>query len=165
MPSGRILAVDDQPYFRSFIQELLREDGYEVRTAASAAEAYHALEHDDFDAVLTDVVLPDVEGIEFVRALRDQHPEVTTVVLASVGDVKTAVDCMKEGAGDYLLKPIERGALQHTLESLFARRRLEAEHHRLMQENLDYMGELSLYERAMGLFSTLSLEPLAERIV
>ncbi|HKJ24164.1 MAG TPA: response regulator, partial [Myxococcota bacterium] len=150
MPSGRILAVDDQPYFRSFIQELLGEDGYDVRTAASAAEAQHALEKEVFDVVLTDVVLPDVQGTDFVRTLADRHPEVGIVVLASVGGVKTAVDCMKEGAADYLLKPIERGALQHTLDSLFARRRLEVEHNRLMQENLDYMGELSLYERAMG---------------
>jgi len=165
VPSGRILAVDDQPYFRSFIEDLLREDGYEVRTVASAAEAYHALEHEVFDAVLTDAVLSDVGGPDFVRALRDRHAGVATIVLASVGDVKMAVDCMKEGAADYLLKLIEQGALRHTLENLFARRRLEAEHHRLMQENLDYMGELSLYERAMGLFSTLSLEPLAERIV
>jgi diguanylate cyclase (GGDEF)-like protein len=165
VPSGRILAVDDQPYFRSFIQELLGEDGYDVRTAASAAEAHHALETEVFDAVLTDVVLPDVGGTDFVRAVRERQPELAIVVLASVGDVKTAVECMKEGAADYLLKPIERAALQHTLESLFARRRLEVEHHRLMQENLDYMGELSLYERAMGLFATLSLEPLAERVV
>jgi diguanylate cyclase (GGDEF)-like protein len=165
VPSGRILAVDDQPYFRSFIQELLSEDGYEVRTAASAAEAHHALETEVFDAVLTDVVLPDVGGTDFVRAVRERQPDVAIVVLASVGDVKTAVECMKEGAVDYLLKPIERAALQHTLESLFDRRRLEVEHHRLMQENLDYMGELSLYERAMGLFATLSLEPLAERVV
>jgi diguanylate cyclase (GGDEF)-like protein len=165
VPSGRILAVDDQPYFRSFIQELLGEDGYEVQTAASAEEAHHALERGVFDVVLTDVVLPDTEGTDFVRALRDRHPDVAIVVLASVGDVKTAVECMKEGAVDYQLKPIERGALQHTLVRLFEGRRLEVEHHRLMQENLDYMGELSLYERAMGLFATLSLEPLSERIV
>lgn len=165
MPSGRILAVDDQPYFRSFIQELLGQDGYEVRTAASAEEAHRALEREVYDVVLTDVVLPDAEGTDFVRALRDRYPDVAIVVLASGGDVKTAVECMKEGALDYQHKPIERGALQHTLERLFESRRLEFEHHRLMQENLDYMGELSLYERAMGLFATLSLEPLAERIV
>ena len=165
MPSGRILAVDDQPYFRTFIEEVLGEEGYDVRTAGSAAEAYQALDREVFDVVLTDVVLPDCAGTELVRALRDRHPDVAVVVLASVGDVKNAVECMKEGAADYQLKPIERSALQHTLESLFARRRLELEHHRLMQENLDYMGELSLYERAMGLFATLSLEPLAERIV
>ncbi len=165
MPSGRILAVDDQPYFRAFIEELLGEDGYEVRTAGSAAEARRALERENFDVVLTDVLLPDADGTDFVRALRDGYPDLGIVVLASGGDVKTAVECMKQGALDYQLKPIERGALQHTLERLFERRRLENEHHRLMQENLDYMGELSLYERAMGLFATLSLEPLAERIV
>lgn len=165
MPSGRILAVDDQAYFRSFIQELLGEEGYDVQTAASAEEAHRALEREVYDVVLTDVVLPDAEGTDFVRALRDRYPDVATVVLTSVGDVKTAVACMREGAIDYQLKPIERGALQHTLERLFESRRLEVEHHRLMQENLDYMGELSLYERAMGLFATLSLEPLAERIV
>jgi len=165
VPSGRILAVDHQPYFRSFIQELMGAEGYEVRTAASAEEARHVLEREIFDAVLTDVVLPDGDGAAFVRELRECHPDVEILVLASVGDVKTAVACMKEGAADYLLKPIERGVLQHTLDSLFQRRRLELEHNRLMQENLDYMGELSLYERAMGLFSTLALEPLGERIV
>ena len=165
MPSGRILAVDDQPYFRSFIQELLGEQGYEVRTAASAEEARHALERELLDVVLTDVELPDTDGGAFVREVRERHPDVEIVVLASSSDVKTAVGCMKDGAADYLLKPIERDALRHTLDSLFERRRLELEHHRLMQENLDYMGELSLYERGMGLFATLSLEPLAERIV
>jgi GAF domain-containing protein len=72
---------------------------------------------------------------------------------------------MKLGANDYLLKPIDRGELLRALEGVLQRRRIRDEHARLMAENLEFMRIFSLYERALGLHSTLSLEPLADRIV
>ena len=86
-------------------------------------------------------------------------------MVTSVGDVKTAVEAMKLGATDYLLKPIDRSALLRALEGILQRRRMREEHARLMAENLEFMGVFSLYERALGLHATLSLEPLADRIV
>lgn len=163
MPKARVLAVDDQLYFRTFLEGLLAEEGYEVETAADGVEALHALERDCFDLVITDLVMPEMDGGELVKRIKERWPDQAVVIVSGVGDVQTAVDAMKYGATEYLLKPIERSTLARTLEQILNARRLHRESEKLMQENLEYMGALSLYERAVGLFATLSLQPLAER--
>jgi FixJ family two-component response regulator/GGDEF domain-containing protein len=165
MPRARILAVDDQLYFRVFLEDLLTQEGYEVCTASGGEEALHLFERGDFDVVLTDLVMPGLDGTQLVQRVKALRPEQEVVVITSVGDVKTAVEAMKLGATDYLLKPIDRTVLARALEDILQRRRLREEHARLMAENLEFMGEFSLYERGLGLFATLSLEALADRIV
>ena len=108
MPKARVLAVDDQLYFRTFLEGLLAEEGYHVETAAGGAEALHALERDRFDVVITDLVMPGMDGSELVRTVKERWPEQDVIVVSGVGDVQTAVGAMKYGATDYLLKPIER---------------------------------------------------------
>ena len=165
MPKARVLAVDDQRYFLELIEGLLTDEGYEVVTASSGEEALHVLEREDFDVVITDLVMPGIDGTELVQRIKQSLPDQEIVMVTGVVDVKAAVAAMKEGATDYILKPFDRKALSTSLEKILKRRRLHDEHARLMAENLEYMGVLSLYERAASLFSTLSLEPLAERLV
>ncbi|HBZ69119.1 MAG TPA: hypothetical protein DEP35_04975, partial [Deltaproteobacteria bacterium] len=165
MAKARILAVDDQLYFRSFMEDLLTQEGYEVVTASTGEEALERLERERFEVVVTDLVMPGMDGSVLVQRIKERVPDQEIVVVTGVGDVKTAVEAMKLGATDYQLKPIDRLSLCRSLEGLLQRRRLREEHARLMAENLEYMGVLSLFERAMGLFSTLALEPLCERIV
>jgi len=165
MPKARVLAVDDQRYFRELIEGLLCDEGYEVQTASSGEEALHILEREDFDIVLTDLVMPGIDGSELVARIKERLPDQEIVMVTGVVDVKTAVDAMKQGATDYILKPFDRKTLVRSLEKILQRRRLSVEHEQLMAENLEYMSVLSLYERAAALFSTLSLEPLAERLV
>jgi len=165
MPKARILAVDDQLYFRVFLEDLLRQEGYEVCTASGGEEALHLSERESFDVILTDLVMPGMDGRELVERIKERTADQEIVVVTSVGDVKTAVEAMKLGATDYLLKPIDRGALLRSLEGILQRRRMREEHARLMAENLEFMGVFSLYERALGLHATLALEPLADRIV
>jgi diguanylate cyclase (GGDEF)-like protein len=165
MAKARILAVDDQRYFRELIAGMLAEAGFEAQTAASGEEALHILDNSDFDVVLTDLVMPGMDGTELVHRIKQRDPDQEVVVVTGVVDVRTAVDAMKLGAADYLLKPFDRRTLAVTLEGLLQNRRLRTEHARLLAENIEFMGERALYERALGLFSTLALEPLAARIV
>ncbi len=165
MSKARILAVDDQRYFRELIEGLLGDAGYEVQTASSGEEALHILEREDFDIVMTDLVMPGIDGCELVGRIKERRPEQDIVMVTGVVDVKTAVDAMKQGAVDYILKPFDRGALTDSIEKILNQRRLRREHAQLMQENLEFMGVLSLFERAAGLFSTLAVEPLAERLI
>jgi diguanylate cyclase (GGDEF)-like protein len=165
LPRARILAVDDQLYFRVFLEDLLTQEGYEVTTASGGEDALHLFERGDFDIVLTDLVMPGMDGTQLVKRVKELRPDQDVVVITSVGDVKTAVEAMKLGATDYLLKPIDRTVLARALEGILQRRRLREEHARLMAENLEFMGAFSLYERGLGLFSTLSVESLADRIV
>ena len=165
MAKARILAVDDQRYFRELIAGMLAEEGFEAQTAASGEEALHLLDGADFDIVLTDLVMPGMDGSELVHRVKERNPDQSVVVVTGVVDVKTAVDAMKLGATDYLLKPFDRRTLTVTLETILQNNRLKAEHARLLAENIEYIGERSLYERALGLFSSLATEPLAMRIL
>ena len=74
MPKARVLAVDDQRYFRELIEGLLTEEGYEVQTASSGEEALHLLERADFDIVLTDLVMPGMDGSELVQRVKEPRP-------------------------------------------------------------------------------------------
>lgn len=165
MSKARILAVDDQRYFRELMEGLLDDEGYAVQTCASGQEALHVLEREDFDVVVTDLVMPGIDGAELVRRIKERLPEQDVVMVAGVVDVKTAVEAMKLGATDYILKPFDQAALTDSLDKILKQRKLRDEHARLMEENLEFMGVLSLVERASGLFATLSVEPLAERLI
>jgi len=165
MPKGRILAVDDQRYFRELLEGMLTDAGFEVQTAAGADEALGVLEHANFDIVLTDLVMPQVDGNELVHRVKQRYPDQDVVVVTGVVDVKAAVDAMKLGASEYLLKPFDRETLTSTLEGVLQGRRLRNEHAKLLNENIEYMDERSLLQRATALFAFLTIEPLAERIL
>jgi diguanylate cyclase (GGDEF)-like protein len=165
MAKARILAVDDQRYFRVFLEDLLVQQGFEVRTAGSGDEALHLLERESFDVVVTDLVMPGLSGADLVERVKARRPDQDVIVVTSVGDVRTAVEAMRTGASDYLLKPLDPTLLERSLEAILQRKRLRQEHASLMAENLEYLGHLSLYERTLALFSTLAIEPLADRIV
>jgi diguanylate cyclase (GGDEF)-like protein len=157
--------VDDQQYFRVFLEDLLQEEGYVVATAESGAEAIELCDDDPFDVIVTDLVMPGMDGTELVQRVKERWPEQDVVVVTSVGDLKTAIDAMKLGASDYLLKPLDKAALLRAIGQILDRRRMREEHGRLVAENLELLGTFTQYERLLGFFSTLSLETLADRIV
>jgi two-component system cell cycle response regulator len=165
MPKGRILAVDDQRYFRELLEGMLTDAGFEVQTAAGAEEALLALERSAFDILLTDLVMPQMDGNELVHRVKQRNPDQDVVVVTGVVDVKAAVDAIKLGASEYLLKPFDRETLTSTLEGVLQSRRLRNEHAKLLNENIEYLDERSLIQRATALFGFLTVEPLAERII
>ncbi len=103
---AEILVVDDEEGIRSFIAEALELDGHEVTQAEDGAEAARHLAAHGFDLVVTDLKMPRMSGMELLRKVRAEQPEVEFVVLTAHGTVDTAVDAMKLGAADYLQKPI-----------------------------------------------------------
>lgn len=165
MPKGRILVVDDQRYFRELIEGLLVEEGYEVQTSGSGEEALHVLEQQFFDVVITDLVMPVMSGTDLVHRIKQRDPEQDIVVITGVVDVKSAVDAMKIGANDYLLKPFDRDTISTSLDAIISHRRLSNERDRLLEENIEYLAERSLFERAIGLFGALKAEVLAQRML
>jgi DNA-binding NtrC family response regulator len=107
MPAGRILIVEDRDSLRRMLELALKQEGYEVTTAADAASALALLGLRSFDFVLTDLRLPDASGLDVVAASRAAKPPIPVVVLTGYGTVGTAVEAMKRGAFDFLEKPLE----------------------------------------------------------
>jgi DNA-binding NtrC family response regulator len=126
-PRGRILIVDDETSARVALGELLGDEGYAVETAADGFKALAKLEGLAPALVLTDLNMPGMDGIELMRKARARDPEVAVVVMTAFGAIDTAVAAMREGAADYLTKPINADELLLVLERALERRRLRAE--------------------------------------
>jgi two-component system, cell cycle response regulator len=159
---ARILAIDDQLYFRNFLVSLLSEEGYEVIASPAGAAGREALEQrGPFDLAITDVPGPGRPAADWVAALREVAPELETVVVTGVGDVATAVAAMQQGASDFLLKPIDRGALLGAIHRALYKRSAASIPTRLLDENIEFMGRLSLLERIVPLLGELDLTKAA----
>jgi two-component system response regulator FlrC len=103
---ARILVVDDEKGVRSFLAESLELGGHTVGRAEDGEAALAALERQSFDLVFTDLRMPRLAGIPFLKRVRELYPEIEIVVLTAHGSVDTAVEAMKLGAFDYLQKPV-----------------------------------------------------------
>jgi DNA-binding NtrC family response regulator len=136
---GRILVVDDETNARNALAELLRDEGYTVETAPDAFKALPKLEELQPELLLTDLKMPGMDGIELMRKARSHDADLVTVVMTAYGAVDTAVSAMRQGAADYITKPINFEELAIVLERALERRRLRVEagqlRHRLSQRD------------------------------
>ncbi|HLU66941.1 MAG TPA: sigma-54 dependent transcriptional regulator, partial [Kofleriaceae bacterium] len=123
----RILIVDDEANARMALAELLRDEGYAVETAADGFKALPKLEELAPDLLLTDLRMPGMDGIELMGRARQIDPEIAAVVMTAHGAVDSAVAAMRQGAADYLTKPINVDALVIVLDRALERRQLRRE--------------------------------------
>jgi DNA-binding NtrC family response regulator len=112
----KILVVDDEEAMREVLQVRLTGWGYEVAVASDGAEGRRLFERFEPDLVLTDVVLPDTEGTELLPAFLEQDPDLPVILMTAYGSVEKAVEAMKEGARDFLTKPIDYGNLKAVID-------------------------------------------------
>jgi DNA-binding NtrC family response regulator len=128
---GRILIVDDEANARTALAELLHEEGYQVETAADGFKALPKLEEFAPDLLLTDLKMPAMDGLALMCKARETDPELAVVVMTAFGAVETAVAAMRQGAADYITKPINLDELGLVVERAIENRRLRAEAGRL----------------------------------
>ena len=135
---GRILVVEDEDYVRQSLTELLDSRGFDVAAALSAEEAFARLERASVDLVLSDLKLAGADGLALVRGLRARYPELPVVILTGHGTIASAVDCIRSGATDYILKPADPDVLEVSIDRALSTRALkrELEHLRSRQEVL-----------------------------
>ena len=139
--TGQILVVDDEAHVRSMIGATLKRQGYDVQLAASGRQAMEALERNSFDLVLTDIVMRDGNGITLLEQMHAQQPHLPVVMVTAIHDISVAIDSMRRGAYDYLLKPFDRERLVSTVERAL-------EHRHALQENRNYQQSLEQVVRA-----------------
>jgi len=131
---SRILVVDDEQSMREMLAIMLTKEGYEVVTADSRAEAASALSRSPADMVVTDVKLPDGDGIEILRHVKAASPETVVVVMTAFGTTDAAVAARKLGAEAYLFKPFDVDELRIVVRDALANRQLRSEVVRLRHE-------------------------------
>jgi len=139
MAKARILVVDDEKSMRDLLSITLEKEGYDVLTAAGGEPAIEALHRESVDAVITDLRMPKVDGLQVLRVAKEISPDTAVIMITAVASTETAVEAMKLGAYDYITKPFKldevnliiRNALERKRlrdENLYLRRQLETQH-------------------------------------
>ena len=154
----QVLIVDDEKPIRDVIADILKEEGYQVESAADGDEAMEILERHPADILITDLEMPRVRGIELLKRSRNLPSPPITILMTGFGTVETAIEAMKLGAYDYILKPFK-------LEEFIELVKKASNKFRFERENVQLKELLSLYRISEAMISTLDLKQLLALIV
>ncbi len=138
---GRILVVDDEASARTGLERLLAQEGFTVKTATDGTAALRVAAEFAPDVVVTDLKMPQMDGMALLRQLREQDVGIPVIVATAFGDVSSAVTAMRAGADDYLTKPIDIDALVLAIDRALARRALRSEAENLRRQAREQEGE------------------------
>ncbi len=153
----RVLVVDDEKFIRDILADFLGMEGYVVRTAEDGRSAVRELERARYDMVISDLKMPNLGGIELLKEIARTSPDTLTVIMTGFGTVETAIDAMKRGAYDYILKPFKVEEIIHIVQRGLEKRRLEAENLRLREA-------VSLYQVSEAITASLSLDEVVTTV-
>jgi DNA-binding NtrC family response regulator len=131
---GAILVVDDDAEMRELVRDVLAERGHHVTTAGGGREALQRLAEEDYAAVLTDLRMKEMQGIELLGEIRRLYPDTGVILMTAFGSIETAVEAMKHGASDYLVKPVKTDELVRVVERVLREAALRREIARLRRE-------------------------------
>ena len=148
--ADRILVVDDEPGVRAALEGILEDEGFEVRTVETGEEGLAALESESFDAVLLDVWLPGIDGLETLIQLRDRRVDAEVVMISGHGTIDTAVRATKLGAFDFVEKPLSLEKTLLVMRNALRQRRLERRNRRLLDQlsrDTEILGRSAVAER------------------
>ena len=130
----RVLVVDDEEAVRDLLQRILQGAGYQVTTAANGKEAWYKVSLGEVEVVLLDIKMPEMSGIELLSKLTADSPDTCVIMVTAVADTETAVEAMKLGAYDYIIKPFDQDdVVQKVLRAIERRKRQLHEKHRYLQ--------------------------------
>ena len=136
MEKMKMMLVDDEERFLSTTKKLISRKGYDVVTASSGAEALEELGSSNIHVVVLDVKMPGMDGMETLKAIKKKYPLVEVIMLTGHGTVESAVDGLKSGATDYLMKPTDVNELIKKAEEAFEKRQRLEEKIRMAQSRL-----------------------------
>ena len=133
-PAGTpVLVVDDEEGIRQALTRFLTRLGYQVRAAANAAEALEQVASSHPQVMLCDIRMPGTSGIELLPKVLALDPDLAVVMLSAIDEPRTAIDCLKLGAFDYLIKPVDLDELELSLQHALRQRQLEVDRRELEQ--------------------------------
>ncbi len=165
MARGRVLAIENDASFRSFFEDVLRAEGYEVHSVDNGAMGLQLLRDDDFDLVITEITLPGMDGLEITQKIVSFNPEQPIMVVTAQQDVDKALAALQKGVSEYLLKPIDPQKFLRSVNRLLFNQSLSQDHERLSLENHRLNSILSVYHKCMAFLATTELEHLNDQIL
>ena len=131
---SRILVVDDEESIREFLEIMLKKEGYDPTCVEDGQQALDIFKKKTFDLIISDLQMPNMTGIELLRAIRDQDPDMLFMMITAFGTTETAVEAMKLGAYDYITKPFKIDEVRINIANALRSRNLEFENRSLKKE-------------------------------
>ena len=153
-----ILLVEDDRFFREMFSTLLQAEGYQVETASCGNEGLEMLANGKYSLVITDLVMPDISGLEILARVRESHPTVDVIMVTGNANLESAIFALKHGARDYLLKPINTEKFKHSVSQCIQQRRL-------LDENEELRNMLSLFRASQAIAGCMDREHLYHLLV
>jgi two-component system, cell cycle response regulator len=146
--TGKIIVIDDEPSVRKLIKRLLERKGHFVDTAKTGEEGVSKILDNEYDIVITDMLLPGMDGMEVLKKIKEHTPDIDVVLITGFGSIESAVSFMKAGALDYITKPINSDHLEIVIQKAIERKELiKAARER------DLYFKMSLTDSLTGLFN------------
>ncbi len=148
-----ILVVDDELFFRKLYRDLLLEEGYRVEVCGNGDDAIELMQRQAFDLVVTDMVMPGRNGLEVLRAARAMTDPPDVILVTGHASLESAIEALKNGARDYLIKPFNPDELKHVVRASLDQRKL-------LTENDHLRRQIQLFQTGQSLSSLIDLERL-----
>jgi diguanylate cyclase (GGDEF)-like protein len=154
----KILIVEDDAFFREIFSDLLRDEGYHVDTATSGNEALRKLSKSSYHLVVTDMVLQDISGLDVLSKVKQMDTEIEVIVVTGYGNMESAIYALKNGARDYLVKPISHDEFKHVVK-------LCMEQRRLLDENQVLKNQIRLYQVSQNIANCLDIDRIQSLVL
>jgi two-component system cell cycle response regulator len=155
---GKILLVEDDAFFREIFSDLLREDGYLVDTASSGNEALFRLTNSSYDLVVTDMVLQDISGLDVLSRAKQLDSDTEVIVVTGYGNMESAIYALKNGARDYLIKPISHDEFKHVVK-------LAMEQRQLLDENQGLKDQIRLFQTSQTIANCIDIDRIQSLVL
>lgn len=154
----RILIVEDDAFFREIFSDILKEEGYQVDTATSGSEALLMLENSRYHLVVTDMALQDISGLDILARAKQMDSDLEVIVVTGYGNMESAIYALKNGARDYLVKPISHDEFKHVV-------RLCMEQRRLLDENQELKDKIRLFQTSQTIANCIDIDRILSLVL
>jgi response regulator RpfG family c-di-GMP phosphodiesterase len=158
LEQARILVVDDEKVIREILADFLTMEGYVVHAVEDGALALEELHKRSYNLVISDLKMPNLSGLELIQKISEESIPVITVIMTGFGTVETAIEAMKKGAYDYILKPFKVEEVIHIVQRGLDRQRLQ-------HENIRLKDALSIYKISEAIATSLSVEKVLDLVL
>jgi response regulator RpfG family c-di-GMP phosphodiesterase len=156
--AARILVVDDEKVIREILADFLSMEGYVVHAVEDGAQALEELKKRSYNLVISDLKMPNMGGLDLIQKIAEESIPVLTVIMTGFGTVETAIEAMKKGAYDYILKPFKVEEVIHIVQRGLDRQRLQ-------HENIRLKDALSIYKISEAIATSLSVETVLDLVL
>ena len=158
MAGEQILIIDDEPHIQRLCAEILQAKGYRVKTVTWAREALELAKSVQFDLLVTDLVMPEMDGLQLIWQIREHQRELPSIVMTGQGTMERAVECLKLGVQGFVMKPFSGAEIVAAVEDALTKTRLR-------HENMRYRLLMPLFEVSRQLLGELNMSKLVDDLV